>query len=99
MSKQTRWWLVSIGVLAALGGALVWEYFHQRQISTTGGGDASGRMATRPRAGPPERSIGENNLNLQWPPNSPFDTAALDTRASPNAPQSKRMADVNKSTS
>jgi len=41
MAKQTRWLPVCAGVVVVLGGALVWQHFHQQIISTLGGGVAS----------------------------------------------------------
>jgi hypothetical protein len=41
MSKQTRWLPVCAGVVVVLGGALVWQHFHQQIISTLGGGVAA----------------------------------------------------------
>ena len=41
MSKKTRWLLACAGVVVVLGGALVWQNFHQQIISTLGGGVAS----------------------------------------------------------
>ncbi|MGO9209232.1 MAG: hypothetical protein ACLPXM_18460 [Terriglobales bacterium] len=41
MSKQTRWLPICAGVVVALGGALLWQHFHQQIISTLGGGVAS----------------------------------------------------------
>ena len=41
MSKQSRWLLVCVGIVVVLGGALVWQRFHQQIISGLGGGVAS----------------------------------------------------------
>jgi len=49
MAKQTRWLPVCAGVVVVLGGALVWQHFHQQIISTVGGGVAS--LITRVRSG------------------------------------------------
>lgn len=82
MSKQTRWLPICAGVVVVLGGALLWQHFHQQIISTLGGGVAS----IAPIRGGQNTAASSSSASPGSPPESPVTSPSTTA-----APQTVRL--------